>query len=69
MGKSRGYPYYSQRITGIEQRPLKPGEITMTVRRSREREAFAEFYDYLQKIDIRFPVPPGTRLVCNGTDR
>lgn len=66
LGKSRGYPYYSQRITGIEQRSLKPGEIPVTVRRSREREAFAEFYEDLQKIDIRFPVPPGTRLVCNG---
>ena len=66
LGKSRGYPYYSQRITGIEQRPLKPGEIPVTVRRSREREAFGEFYEYQQKIDIRFPVPPGTRLVCNG---
>lgn len=37
LGKSRGLPYYSQRITGIEQRPLKPGEIPVTVRRTRGR--------------------------------
>ncbi|MFM9968006.1 MAG: hypothetical protein ACKVQK_06360, partial [Burkholderiales bacterium] len=66
LGKSRGYPYYSQRITGIEQRALKAGEIAVTVRRSRERETFGEFYEYLQKIDTRLAVPPGTRLVCNG---
>jgi len=66
LGKSRGYPYYSQRITGIEQRALKPGEVPVTVRRSREREAFGEFYEYLQKIDTRLAVPPGTRLICNG---
>jgi len=66
LGKSRGFPYYSQRITGIEQRPLKPGEIPVTVRRTRERVEFSEFYDYLAKIDTRLAVPPGTRLVCNG---
>ncbi|MBM3531204.1 MAG: cobalamin-independent methionine synthase II family protein [Alphaproteobacteria bacterium] len=66
LGKSRGYPYYSQRITGIEQRALRPGEIPVTVRRSRERLEFAEFYDYLQKIDTRLAVPPGTRLVCTA---
>ena len=66
LGKSRGFPYYSQRITGIEQRPLKAGELPVTVRRSRERVDFAEFYEYLQKIDTRLAVPPGTRLVCNA---
>lgn len=66
LGKSRGFPYYSQRITGIEQRPLKPGEIPMTVRRTRERIEFREFYEHLEKIEVRLALPPGTRLVCNG---
>jgi 5-methyltetrahydropteroyltriglutamate--homocysteine methyltransferase len=65
-GKSRGYPYYSQRISGIEQRPLKAGEVSVSVRRTREREEFKEFYDYLQTIDNRLTVVPGTRTVCTG---
>jgi 5-methyltetrahydropteroyltriglutamate--homocysteine methyltransferase len=66
LGKSRGYPYYSQRVSGIAQRALRPGEISVSVRRTREREKFQEFYDYLQTIDTRLTVVPGTRMVCNG---
>ena len=66
LGKSRGFPYYSQRLDGIAQRPLRPGEVAATVLRSREREVFSEFYAYLATVDRRLPTRPGMRLICNG---
>lgn len=65
LGKSRGFPYYSQRVDGVAERPLHPGEVAATVLQSREREEFSEFYAYLASIDRRLPTPPGKRLVCN----
>ncbi len=66
LGKSRGFPYYSQRVNGVAQRPLRPGEAAATVLLSREREAFSDFYAHLATIDKRMPTPPGMRLICNG---
>jgi 5-methyltetrahydropteroyltriglutamate--homocysteine methyltransferase len=68
LGKSRGYPYYSSRMTGIAQRPLKEGEVPVTVRRTRERETFKDFYADLDRaMSATYgSVPPGTRFICNG---
>jgi 5-methyltetrahydropteroyltriglutamate--homocysteine methyltransferase len=47
-GKRRDYAYYSARVSGIEQRPVDPGDVPVTVYKSREREEFAEFFrDYV----------------------
>lgn len=66
LGKSRGFPYYAQRVEGVAERPLRPGEVGATILQSRERETFGEFYAYLASIDRRRPTPPGKRLICNG---
>lgn len=64
LGKSRGYPYYSQRVSGIEQKQLTGAQVSVSVYRTRETEEFREFYDSLPA--RRSSVVPGTRTVVTG---
>jgi 5-methyltetrahydropteroyltriglutamate--homocysteine methyltransferase len=52
---------YSERFAGTEVRPLKPGDVGISILHSRERDEFREFYDYLG-----FPPPPKGRTVATG---
>ncbi len=64
LGRRRDFAYYSKRMGGIEQRDLKPGEVGATVFKSRERDAFAEYY---AEVDGKRPaVARPTRIVCTG---
>lgn len=64
LGRRRGYDYYAGRISGIEQRTLKPGEVGATVFRTRERETFKEYY---AEADASRPaVARPKRIVCTG---
>ena len=42
--KARDFIYYSRHLTGLERRPLKPGETGSTRTNTRERDEFAQFY-------------------------
>src|ERR1043165_4776751 len=42
--KARSIAYYGRHLTGLETRPLKPGETGSTRTFTRERDEFAEFY-------------------------
>ena len=46
--KARDFIYYSRHLTGIERRPLKPGETGSTRTNTRERDEFAQFYKDLR---------------------
>jgi 5-methyltetrahydropteroyltriglutamate--homocysteine methyltransferase len=64
LGRRRDFTYYSRRMSGIEQRELKPGEVGATIFRSREREAFKEYY---AEADTQRPqVARPKRTVCTG---
>jgi 5-methyltetrahydropteroyltriglutamate--homocysteine methyltransferase len=47
LGKVNSYPYYSRRLTGIQVRPVEPGEPPGMWERTGERIEFAEFYEQL----------------------
>jgi 5-methyltetrahydropteroyltriglutamate--homocysteine methyltransferase len=55
--KSRNFAYYSRHFTGIETRPLKPGETGSTRTFTRERDEFAQFYRDLDATGTIFHVP------------
>ena len=55
--KSRNLAYYSRHFTGIETRPLKPGEPPSTRVFTRERDEFAQFYKDLDATGTIFHVP------------
>lgn len=64
LGRRRDFTYYSKRMSGIEQRPLKDGEVGATVFKSRERDAFVEYY---AEADSKRPaVARPTKIVCSG---
>jgi len=55
--KARDFIYYSRHLTGLERRPLKPGETGSTRTNTRERDEFAEFYKDSDKAGTIFYVP------------
>jgi 5-methyltetrahydropteroyltriglutamate--homocysteine methyltransferase len=55
--KARHFTYYSRHFTGIETRPLKPGEPASTRVFTRERDEFAAFYKDLDATGTIFHVP------------
>lgn len=71
--KSRNFAYYSRHLTGIETRPLQPGETASTRSFTRERDEFAGFYKDLDGTGTIFhvpgekPMPPErVRMVATG---
>ncbi|MEO0031937.1 MAG: hypothetical protein RIS94_1695 [Pseudomonadota bacterium] len=64
LGRRRDFAYYSKRMGGIELRDLREGEVGATVFRSRERDAFKEYY---AEVDSkRAAVARPKRIVCTG---
>ena len=64
LGRRRDFPYYSKRMSGIELRDLKEGEVGATVFKSRERDAFQEYY---AEVDSKRPsVARPKRIACSG---
>jgi 5-methyltetrahydropteroyltriglutamate--homocysteine methyltransferase len=55
-----GLGYYGRRLSGLESRPIKPGEPGFMALRTNERLEFAEFYR-----DLNW-VTPSERVVCAG---
>src|SRR5499427_10854118 len=53
--------YYGRRLSGLQMRPLKPGEAPFMALQTNERIEFADFYKELQFL----PAPP-ERAVCTG---
>ena len=71
--KSRSFAYYGRHLTGIETRPLKPGETASTRSFTRERDEFAGFYKDLDGTGTIFhvpgekPMPPErVRMIATG---
>jgi 5-methyltetrahydropteroyltriglutamate--homocysteine methyltransferase len=71
--KSRGIAYYSSHFSGIETRPLKPGETGSTRTFTRERDEFAQFYKDSDSAGSMFfvpgekPIPPDReRMIATG---
>src|SRR3954463_3519015 len=71
--KARNMAYYSRHLTGIETRPLRPGEPASTRVFTRERDEFAQFYKDLDATGTIFhvpgekPMPPDTeRAIATG---
>jgi 5-methyltetrahydropteroyltriglutamate--homocysteine methyltransferase len=55
--KARNIAYYSRHLTGLETRPLKPGETGSTRTNTRERDEFVQFYRDLDATGTIFHVP------------
>jgi methionine synthase II (cobalamin-independent) len=55
--KARDFIYYSRHLTGLERRPLKPGETGSTRTNTRERDEFRQFYKDSDKAGTIFYVP------------
>ena len=55
--KARDFIYYDRHLTGLERRPLRPGETGSTRTNTRERDEFAQFYKDSDKAGTIFYVP------------
>jgi len=44
LGRYRGYEYYAKRMSGIEERECRPGEVGATIFKTRERDKFHGYY-------------------------
>jgi 5-methyltetrahydropteroyltriglutamate--homocysteine methyltransferase len=55
--KARNFTYFSRHLTGIETRPLRPGETGSTRTHTRERDEFIQFYKDLDATGTIFHVP------------
>ena len=64
LGRRRGFAYYSERMSGIEQRDVKPGEVGATIFKTRERDKFDEYYADADKLRVAVARPK--RIVCTG---
>jgi 5-methyltetrahydropteroyltriglutamate--homocysteine methyltransferase len=69
----RNRAHYAAHFTGIEMRPLKPGEHPTTRHSTRERDEFREFYADMDKLGTLFfvpgekPIPPmAERVIARG---
>ena len=70
---ARGLAHYAAHFTGLEARPVKPGEPPTTRHSTRERDEFRGFYTDMDKLGTMFfvpgekPMPPMTeRVVARG---
>jgi 5-methyltetrahydropteroyltriglutamate--homocysteine methyltransferase len=70
---ARSYAHYTAHFTGIEARPLQPGEPPTTRHSTRERDEFPDFYGDCDRAGTMFlvpgekPVPPITeKVVARG---
>jgi len=61
LGMVRSLLDYSERFAGTEVKTVAPGEVAITILKSREREEFQDFY-----ASMPFIVPPKTRTVVTG---
>ena len=52
-----GFPYYSQQMSGLSQRPLNPGEVSSTRESTRERDEFRAFYGDMDRVGTLFCIP------------
>ena len=64
LGRRRDFVYYARRMSGLEQRELRPGEVGASIFRSREREHFKEYYADADR--ERPQVARPKRMVCTG---
>jgi 5-methyltetrahydropteroyltriglutamate--homocysteine methyltransferase len=55
--KARNFAYYGAHLSGVESRPLKPGEPATTRHSTRERDEFKRFYDEMDRMGTLFFVP------------
>src|SRR5262245_7769389 len=55
--KARNFAYYSRHLTGIDTRPLRPGETGSTRTHTRERDEFPGFYRDIDATGTIFDVP------------
>ena len=60
--KARNFAYYSRHLTGLETRPLRPGETGSTRTFTRERDEFSRFYKDLDDTGTIFHVPGETPM-------
>jgi 5-methyltetrahydropteroyltriglutamate--homocysteine methyltransferase len=70
---ARNHAHYAAHFTGLDVRPVKPGEPPTTRHSTRERDAFRGFYADMDKLGTLFfvpgekPMPPMTeRVVARG---
>jgi 5-methyltetrahydropteroyltriglutamate--homocysteine methyltransferase len=70
---ARNLAHYAAHFTGLELRPVKPGEPPTTRHSTRERDEFRDFYADMDKVGTLFfvpgekPMPPMTeRVVARG---
>jgi 5-methyltetrahydropteroyltriglutamate--homocysteine methyltransferase len=62
-----GINYYGKRLTGINERDIRPGEAGMMSGATGERIEFAEFYDQLRTGGGGYQAPAARkRIVCDG---
>jgi len=64
LGRYRGFDYYAKRMSGIEQRECRPGEVGATVFKTRERDKFRGYYAEADR--ERTIVARPRRIVCTG---
>ena len=71
--KARNFAYYGRHLTGIETRPLRPGETASTRTSTRERDEFPAFYRDIDATGTIFhvpgekPMPPErVRMIATG---
>jgi 5-methyltetrahydropteroyltriglutamate--homocysteine methyltransferase len=71
--KARTIAYYGSHLSGIETRPLKPGEVATTRNHTRERDEFRGFYADMDRLGTLFfvpgekPMPPDReRMIASG---
>jgi 5-methyltetrahydropteroyltriglutamate--homocysteine methyltransferase len=62
LGRYRGFDYYAKRMSGIEQRECRPGEVGATVFKTRERDKFKGYYAEADR--ERTIVARPRRIVC-----
>jgi 5-methyltetrahydropteroyltriglutamate--homocysteine methyltransferase len=71
--KARTIAYYGGHLSGIETRPLEPGEVATTRNHTRERDEFRNFYADMDRLGTLFfvpgekPMPPDReRMIASG---
>jgi len=68
LGRLRTWPYYARRVSGIEYRQCRPGEVGSTIFKTRERQRFAEYYEEADRARYAAGAPSrrDMMIVCNG---
>ena len=58
---ARGLAHYTAHFTGIEARPVAPGELPTSRHSTRERDEFPNFYGDMDRAGTLFLVPGGSQ--------